>query len=149
MLIGCTKVPFLHHLVERCGHWCCTDLLSSFSAASLPYMIICWSVFLPDSCLRGCIMRFITFRSPVKPCLVKYFKWLLKVIKEHRAGKGTFRPATMGRLEAQRPLFPPGDPSSRGLGRTLILMGHHVLYLVHAHTDHAHVWSHSLLTWVN
>jgi len=74
-------------------------------------------------------MRFITFRSPVKPCLVKYFKWLLK------AGKGhiLFIPATKGILEAQRAL---GEPSSRGLVRTLILMGHHVLYLLHAHTDH-------------
>ena len=33
-------------------------------------------------------MRFITFGSPGKPCLVKYFKWLLKVIKGQRAGKG-------------------------------------------------------------
>ena len=30
-------------------------------------------------------MRFISLRSPVKPCLVKYFKWLLKVMKK---GKG-------------------------------------------------------------
>jgi len=34
------------------------------------------------------IMRFIILKSPVKPCPVKYFKWLLKVIKEQRAGKG-------------------------------------------------------------
>jgi len=33
-------------------------------------------------------MRFITFRSPGKPCLVKYFKWLLKVIKGQMAGQG-------------------------------------------------------------
>jgi len=30
-------------------------------------------------------MRFITSRCPVKPCLVKYFKWLLKVIKDKEA----------------------------------------------------------------
>jgi len=30
-------------------------------------------------------MRFITCRSPVKPCLVIYFKWLLKVIQQQRA----------------------------------------------------------------
>jgi len=30
------------------------------------------------------IMRFITARSPVKACLVKYFKWLLKLIKRQR-----------------------------------------------------------------
>ena len=37
-------------------------------------------------------MRFITSRSPVKPCLVKYFKWLLKVVKEFakELPKGTF-----------------------------------------------------------
>jgi len=36
---------------------------------------------------NGCIMRFITSEASLKPCLVKYFKWLLKVIKGKRAGK--------------------------------------------------------------
>jgi len=35
-----------------------------------------------------CIMRFITLRSPVISCLVKCFKWLLKLIKGQRSGKG-------------------------------------------------------------
>ena len=30
-------------------------------------------------------MRFITLGGPVKPCLVKYFKWLLKLIEGQRA----------------------------------------------------------------
>ena len=36
-------------------------------------------------------MRIIIFRSPGKPCLVKYFKWLLKVIQGQRAVEGHFR----------------------------------------------------------
>ena len=36
------------------------------------------------------------FRSPVKPCLVKYFKWLLKVIKSKGLAKGTLIFATIG-----------------------------------------------------
>ena len=36
------------------------------------------------------------FRSPVKPCLVKYFKWLLKVIKSEGLAKGTLIFATIG-----------------------------------------------------
>ena len=40
-----------------------------------------------------------------KPCLVKYFKWLLKVIRGQRAGKGhilLLDQTTKGTLEAQR-----------------------------------------------
>ena len=33
-------------------------------------------------------MKFLTLRSSVKPCLLKYLKWLLKVVKGQRAGKG-------------------------------------------------------------
>ena len=45
-----------------------------------PNTLICSAVvsavLSPEIRLRGCIMRFITVGSPVKPCLVKYFKWL-------------------------------------------------------------------------
>jgi len=36
------------------------------------------------------------FRSPGKPCLVKYFKWLLKVIKSEGLAKDTLIFATIG-----------------------------------------------------
>ena len=42
---------------------------------------------------------------PLKPCLVKYFKWLLIVMKVQRAGKGhilVLDQTTKGTLEAQR-----------------------------------------------
>jgi len=63
-------------------------------------------------------MRFITFRSPGKPCLVKYFKWLLKVMEGQKAGKGHI-------LLLDQPLrhirSPKGTvPSGRGPARTLI-----------------------------
>jgi len=41
----------------------------------------------------------------VKPCQVKYFKWLLKAIKEQRAHY-VIRPDTKGTLEAQRAQCP-------------------------------------------
>ena len=44
----------------------------------------------------------------LKPCLVKYFKWLLKVIKEQRAGKGQILfvdQSTKGTLEARSALW--------------------------------------------
>jgi len=54
-------------------------------------------------------MRFITFGSPGKPCLVKYFKWLLRFVKEQRVGKGhilLIDQTTKGTLEAQRAQCP-------------------------------------------
>jgi len=67
------------------------------------------AVFSPEICLRGCIMRFITFKSPVKPCPVKYFKWFAK----GNQGKGEWQRAhfvldqtTKGTLEAQRAQYP-------------------------------------------
>ena len=55
------------------------------------------------------LMRFMIFGSPGKPCLVKCFKWLLKVIKGQRAGKGHILfldQSTKGTLEAQRAQCP-------------------------------------------
>jgi len=86
-------------------------------------------------------MRFITYLSPVKPCLVKYFKWLLKGSKSKGLAKAHFvytsHKGYIGSPKGTVPSREPSrEPSSRGLVRTLILMGHHVLYLLHAHTDH-------------
>jgi len=49
--------------------------------------------------------KLITLRSLVKPCLVKHFKWLLKVIKGLRLAKGTFQ-TTKDTSVAQRVLCP-------------------------------------------
>jgi len=51
----------------------------------------------------------------VKPCL-KYLKWLLKVVKEQRAGNGhILNQTTYGTLEAQK-----GRVPFRGLERALV-----------------------------
>jgi len=47
-------------------------------------------------------MRFITFRSPGKPFLVKYLKWLLKVIKGQRVAS---RPDHKGYIEGHCALW--------------------------------------------
>jgi len=51
-------------------------------------------------------MRFIILKSPLKPCPVKYFKWLLKVIKEEALAKGIFcfRQDHKGHIRCQCPL---------------------------------------------
>ena len=60
-------------------------------------------------------MRFITLRSPRKPCLAKYFKWLLKVIKGQRAHFAS-RPDHKGHIGSPKGTV----PSGRGLARTLM-----------------------------
>ena len=57
-------------------------------------------------------MRFITFGSPGKPCLVKYFKWLLTAIKGQELAKDQTKRAY---LKPKGPV-----PSGRGPVRTLI-----------------------------
>ena len=73
----CTKT-ILQYTVKSCSYILpCRRLFESYSN-SLTH------VFTRD--LRGVhTMRFITSRCPVKPCLVKYFQWLLKVIKDKEA----------------------------------------------------------------
>jgi len=63
-------------------------------------------------------MGFITFWSPGKPCLVKYFKWLLRVIQEAKAGKGhiVLLDQTTNALRSPKGRV----PSLRVLGRTLM-----------------------------
>lgn len=63
--------------------------------------------------------RFILFRSPVKPCLVKYFKWVLKLSKGkgQRAGKdkGLAKgQITRVTLEAQKVACPENTVASFG-----------------------------------
>jgi len=63
-------------------------------------------------------MRFIIFRNPGKPCLIKYFKWLLQVIKGKGLAKGTFcfRPDHKGHIGSPKSTVPFG----KGLARTLV-----------------------------
>ena len=64
----------------------------------------------------------VTLRSPGKPCLVKCFKWWLKVIKEQRAGNGHIMfldQTTNGTIGSLKGTMPFG----RGLVRTLLPKG--------------------------
>ena len=63
------------------------------------------------------VYEFGSFRSPGKPCLVKYFKWLLEVVKGQRAGKVNcvFRPDDKGHIGSPKGTVLFG----RGLARTL------------------------------
>ena len=64
-------------------------------------------------------MRFIACRSPVKPCLIKYFKWLLKVTKGQKLGEGyiVFRPDHEGHIRSPKGTV----PFSCGLVRTMVI----------------------------
>ena len=63
-------------------------------------------------------MRFIPLRNLVKSCLVKYFKWLQKVIKANGLQRAhfAFRPDHKGHIKSAKGTVSLG----RGLARTLI-----------------------------
>ena len=62
-------------------------------------------------------MRFITCRSAVKPRLVKYFKWLLKVTKGWQSVHSAFRPVHKGHIRSPKGTVPFGS----GIARTVVI----------------------------